>query len=567
MKKVAVLLIATLVLATLTPAMAQPFADVPTNHWAYDAIAELAAKGLVEGFPDGTFKGKQSMTRYEMAMVIARIIARIEAIPTPPPLPADLVRAPALNATNANVAAANNRLNALTTTVNGINTRVTANANNIATLQRLVNEFRAELQALGVRVTALEEELNAVKGRLDNTRIAGTFYYGYASAPTPPSTVNAANNAQNVNNTALTFANGRTDQARVRLLITGTVDSNTTVFTRLRFRYNSGNAPTGNNSFVLTVERLYLHHNNLLGFSGLNIRLGRDTAILGPGSPAASVNAVSLGLLLDSNFSNDNRDGLQVWLPSLGPIRIWGAVMWNRADSNENVYAYLARASMTLMPGVVLGLNYRGDTAGIPSAAGACPSATCLTGTGWGADLSWAVLDGFDFWAAWATYTRTGDSSQNYWVALARFDLAKLMGFEMGSPILQVWYRNFDPYAIAGGVGGTFARGGFWSPDYYAVLSVIENMTSWGARFDLTLWEGLTGFATGEFGTFKGGGPNFTIWSAGLQYFIARNTQATLAYSSFNVDGGVFGHALGSGSGGIQYSNQANWSLVLTSSW
>ncbi|MHB8731361.1 MAG: S-layer homology domain-containing protein, partial [bacterium] len=33
----------------VAPAFAQPFADVPTNHWAYDAIAELAAKGLVEG--------------------------------------------------------------------------------------------------------------------------------------------------------------------------------------------------------------------------------------------------------------------------------------------------------------------------------------------------------------------------------------------------------------------------------------------------------------------------------------------------------------------------------------
>ncbi|MDR7440067.1 MAG: S-layer homology domain-containing protein, partial [Armatimonadota bacterium] len=64
---------------------AQPFADVPTNHWAYDAIAELAAKGLIEGYPDGTFKGSQALTRYEMAMVVARIIARIEAIPTPPP--------------------------------------------------------------------------------------------------------------------------------------------------------------------------------------------------------------------------------------------------------------------------------------------------------------------------------------------------------------------------------------------------------------------------------------------------------------------------------------------------
>ncbi|MBM3450814.1 MAG: hypothetical protein FJX78_07510, partial [Armatimonadetes bacterium] len=241
MKKVAVLLMATLVLATLTPAMAQPFADVPTNHWAYDAIAELAAKGLVEGFPDGTFKGKQPVSRYEMAMVIARIIARIEAIPTPPPLPANLVRQPAL-------AAATARINANNVAITGLTTRVNASAQNIALLQRLVNEFRAELQALGVRVTALEEELNAVKGRLDNTKITGNFLYFYESAATSPSSTITDNNAQNVTTTA----GGRLSQARVRLLIDGRVDPNTNVFTQLRFRYNQGNAPTANNSFVLT---------------------------------------------------------------------------------------------------------------------------------------------------------------------------------------------------------------------------------------------------------------------------------------------------------------------------
>src|SRR5207248_9840952 len=45
-----------LVFAMISPAFAQPFADTPTNHWAYDAIAELAAKGLVEGYPDGDRK-------------------------------------------------------------------------------------------------------------------------------------------------------------------------------------------------------------------------------------------------------------------------------------------------------------------------------------------------------------------------------------------------------------------------------------------------------------------------------------------------------------------------------
>jgi len=57
MRQMAPALAAALMFAVISPAFAQPFADTPTNHWAYDAIAELAAKGLIEGYPDGTFKG------------------------------------------------------------------------------------------------------------------------------------------------------------------------------------------------------------------------------------------------------------------------------------------------------------------------------------------------------------------------------------------------------------------------------------------------------------------------------------------------------------------------------
>jgi hypothetical protein len=59
------------------PASAGPFSDVPTDHWAYDAIDMLQSEGIVEGYPDGTFKGNRSFTRYEMAMVVARLYTRL----------------------------------------------------------------------------------------------------------------------------------------------------------------------------------------------------------------------------------------------------------------------------------------------------------------------------------------------------------------------------------------------------------------------------------------------------------------------------------------------------------
>jgi hypothetical protein len=66
------------------PAMAGPFSDVPTDHWAYDAIDMLQSEGIVEGYPDGTFKGNRSFTRYEMAMVVARLYTRLKTEPAAP---------------------------------------------------------------------------------------------------------------------------------------------------------------------------------------------------------------------------------------------------------------------------------------------------------------------------------------------------------------------------------------------------------------------------------------------------------------------------------------------------
>lgn len=81
-KGLALTLAAVMALTIALPALGQtnPFRDVPLDHWAYDAIAELAAAGLVEGYPDGTFGGERTFTRYEMAMVFARILARFEAL-------------------------------------------------------------------------------------------------------------------------------------------------------------------------------------------------------------------------------------------------------------------------------------------------------------------------------------------------------------------------------------------------------------------------------------------------------------------------------------------------------
>jgi hypothetical protein len=144
MKRLAGVWAALIVLVVIPPAFAQPFADTPTNHWAYDAIAELAAKGVLEGYPDGNFKGDRAMTRYEMAMVVARLLATVETLqirtPASPPKP-EVTKA------------------------------------DIDMILRLVSEFRGELAAKNVQLTAVEEELNAIKTKLSSVRITGAMRF------------------------------------------------------------------------------------------------------------------------------------------------------------------------------------------------------------------------------------------------------------------------------------------------------------------------------------------------------------------------------------------------------
>src|SRR6476620_5157039 len=55
-----------------------PFADVPTDHWAYDAVNQLAAQGIFTGYPDGTFGGKRALKRYEFAVAIQRMLQDVQ---------------------------------------------------------------------------------------------------------------------------------------------------------------------------------------------------------------------------------------------------------------------------------------------------------------------------------------------------------------------------------------------------------------------------------------------------------------------------------------------------------
>ena len=74
-KQITAMLAATAVLGATTAFANNPFSDVSTDSWAYQAVSQLAEAGIVNGYPDGTFKGQNNITRYEMAQMIAKAMA------------------------------------------------------------------------------------------------------------------------------------------------------------------------------------------------------------------------------------------------------------------------------------------------------------------------------------------------------------------------------------------------------------------------------------------------------------------------------------------------------------
>ncbi len=121
MKKSLVLAMAMALGVTASAYAANPFSDVPAGHWAYDSVNKLVAAGVVDGYPDGTFGGDKLMTRYEMAQIVAKAMAKG------------------------------------------------------ADVDKLAAEFADELDTLGVRVANLEK-------KADNVKITGEIRYHYADS-------------------------------------------------------------------------------------------------------------------------------------------------------------------------------------------------------------------------------------------------------------------------------------------------------------------------------------------------------------------------------------------------
>ena len=116
MKKIFALAAVAALTAGVSAYAANPFSDVGMDHWAYQAVADLSSQGVVEGYPNGTFGGEKHITRFEVAQIVARLLAQESQL----------------------------------------------NASQKATVEKLAAEYADELSNLGVRVSNLENKVGNI---------------------------------------------------------------------------------------------------------------------------------------------------------------------------------------------------------------------------------------------------------------------------------------------------------------------------------------------------------------------------------------------------------------------
>ncbi len=227
MKKSLVLAMAMALGVSATAFAANPFSDVPAGHWAYASVAKLAAAGVVTGYPDGTFKGDNLMTRYEMAQIVAKAYSK----------------------------------------------------GAIGADDKLMAEFADELDNLGVRVAKLEK-------KADNVKITGEARFGYKdfdaelSSPMLPSLDSYDGEPPEI--PGLEFGNhsikAKAHEAalRTRLYLSGAVNDNWTYGAMLQ---NTQNLETNAQESTTQFRRAFV--NGKIG--EVEITAGRQAFTIGEG--------------------------------------------------------------------------------------------------------------------------------------------------------------------------------------------------------------------------------------------------------------------------------------------
>lgn len=208
---------------------AASFSDVSANHWAYSAIENLASKGLLQGFNDNTFKGNKTATRYELAVLTAKMLG------------------------NAEVGGAS------------------VSKSDLQTLEKLTVEFADELASLGVKVTSIESDMATVKEDVANLKAdVASMKEGNLSKVRISGDMLVAHYSDKMKNHSLNNHSGYT---HFRLQMDTDITEN--ISARARWKLINDEAWDGKNKNTSNVEIAYLKIKNAFNSDG-ELKLGRD---------------------------------------------------------------------------------------------------------------------------------------------------------------------------------------------------------------------------------------------------------------------------------------------------
>lgn len=229
---------ATTMTASSALAATNPFNDVPSDHWAYDAIAMLAEDGVLEGYGDGTFNGTRAMNRYEMAEIVSKVVDKYDLV-----RPADK-----------------------------------------GAIKKLEKEFASELKDMDVRLTNVENDVKEIKNGMSSFKWFGDARIRYFKNKS-----GTAINKANIGETSdyNQYRTDRQNEMRVRLGFYGEPAENLSVKGQLKAEnaniarrdFNSSHY-AGKGDEKMSFNRLQLdwHAKN-----GVTVSAGRNELSLGQG--------------------------------------------------------------------------------------------------------------------------------------------------------------------------------------------------------------------------------------------------------------------------------------------
>ena len=237
MKMKSIIASSALILAASAMSFAEPYSDVPANHWAYGAVNSMVEKGIIQAYPDNTFKGNTSVSRYQVAMMIAQALANISE------------------------------------------GKGNVDSSDLNELEKLTTEFADELTLLGVKITNLEDDMQDIKdgvsglkqdmdyiksnfknGRIQKVKLSGDFLI------------------RNYGAERVDFASFHRTGSQLRLQLDAQIDENVRAVARWRMLDDNNNdwggagvpgaAWNGSNHATSIVDVAYLEIKDMFRFHG-----------------------------------------------------------------------------------------------------------------------------------------------------------------------------------------------------------------------------------------------------------------------------------------------------------